>query len=105
MNGSYILTKAKADMILGTGYFCAGLIAISLRSAPVLLMLPIGLAAVCWAGYSLLTGKGYYKGCPPGGFDRVEDPFSFWAPTIIIFSVGLFAILVSLGIISFPPRP
>ena len=64
----------------------------------------LGLAAVAWAGYSWMTGKGYYKGCPPGGFDRTRDPFNFWAPTIIIFAVGVFAILVSLGLISLPPR-
>lgn len=68
-----------------------------------LLMLPLGLAAMGWAGYSLMTGKGYYKGCPPGGFDRYEDPFSFWAPTIIIFGLGIFVILISLGVI-LPPR-
>jgi len=68
-------------------------------------MLPIGLAAVGWAGHSLMTGKGYYKGCPPGGFDRTEDPFSFWAPTIVIFCVGVFAILVALGVIPLPSRP
>jgi hypothetical protein len=63
------------------------------------ILLLMGLQAVGWAGYSLITGKGYYKGCPPGGYDRTEDPFSYWAPTVIIFAVGVFAILVSLGLI------
>ena len=44
----------------------------------------IGIASVGWAGFSLFTGKGYYRGCPPGGFDRAEHPFSFWIPTLII---------------------
>jgi len=65
-------------------------------------MLPLGLAAIGWAGYSLMMGKGYYKGCPPGGFDRYDDPFSFWAPTIIIFGLGVFLILISLGVILLP---
>lgn len=59
----------------------------------------IGLGAIAWAGYSLITGRGYYKGCPPGGFDRASDPFSFWVPTIMIFSLGIFAILSFLGVI------
>ncbi len=63
----------------------------------------IGLGAIGWSSYSLFAGKGYYKGCPPGGYDRERDPFGFWAPTIIIFCVGLFAILVSLKLI--PPHP
>jgi len=69
---------------------------------PILLL--VGLGALGWSGYSLITGKGYYKGCPPGGFDRTEDPFRFWAPTVTIFGVGLFAILTSLGLIHFPPQ-
>jgi hypothetical protein len=69
----------------------------------VLFLLPLGLAAIGWAGYSLTTGKGYYKGCPPGGFDRTRDPFSFWAPTITIFCVGVFVILISTGLIPLPP--
>jgi hypothetical protein len=69
-----------------------------------LILIPFGLAAIGWAGYSLVTGKGYYKGCPPCGFDRDENPFSFWAPTIIIFSIGVFVILISLGVIPLPSR-
>jgi hypothetical protein len=68
-----------------------------------LILLPLGLVAVGWAGYSLMTGKGHYKGCPPGGFDRYEDPFSFWAPTIVILGVGVFVILISMGVIPLPP--
>jgi hypothetical protein len=64
----------------------------------------MGLAAIAWGGHSLITGKGYYKGCPPGGFDRTLDPFSFWAPTIIILGIGVCAVLVSLGMIPLPPR-
>jgi hypothetical protein len=68
------------------------------------LLLLLGLAAVCWASYSLFTGKGHYKGCPPGGFDRIRDPFGFWVPTIIIFALGVFAILGYFGVIPFSPR-
>jgi hypothetical protein len=68
------------------------------------MILPLGLAAIGWAGYSLCTGKGYYKGCPPGGYDRTTDPFSFWAPTIIILAIGIFTVLISLGVISWPHR-
>lgn len=67
-------------------------------------LLLMGLGAVAWAGYSLITRKGYYKGCPPGGFDRTGDPFNFWAPTIIIFGIGVCAILVYLGVIPLPQR-
>jgi hypothetical protein len=38
----------------------------------------LGIVTIGWAGFSLLTGKGYYKGCPPGGYDRAEHPFTFW---------------------------
>ena len=71
------------------------------KSVPFLLL---GLAAVSWAGYSLITGRGYYKGCPPGGFDRTNDPFNFWAPTIIILGIGVCMILIFLGIIPLPLR-
>ena len=64
----------------------------------------LGLAAIGWAGYSLVTGKGYYKGCPPGGYDRTLNPFSFWAPTVIILAIGVFMVLISLGAISLPHR-
>ena len=66
--------------------------------------LMLGLVVISWAGYSLLTGKGYYKGCPPGGFDRNTDPFSFWLPTIMILAIGIFIVLISLGVISLPHR-
>jgi hypothetical protein len=69
-----------------------------------MLFLLIGLAALAWSGYSLITGKGHYKGCPPGGYDRVRDPFGFWAPTLIIMACGVFMILVFLGVIPVPPR-
>jgi hypothetical protein len=64
----------------------------------------LGLAAIGWAGVSLVTGKGYYRGCPPGGFDRVEDPFSFWLPTLIILGIGVLMILTFLGVIHVPSR-
>jgi hypothetical protein len=64
----------------------------------------LGLLAITWAGFSLTTGKGYYKGCPPGGFDRADDPFKFWAPTIIILGIGICMILIFLEVISPPPR-
>ena len=68
-----------------------------------MLFLLIGLAAIIWAGYSLVTGKGYYKGCPPGGFDRVENPFSFWIPTLILV-LGVCMILIFFGVIPLPAR-
>ncbi len=67
-----------------------------------MLFLLLGLAAVAWAGHSLITGKGYYKGCPPGGFDRDNDPFSYWAPTIIILVCGISLFLIFLGVIPLP---
>ena len=71
-----------------------------------MLFLLLGLAAVGWAGFGLMTGKGYYKGCPPGGFDRVKQPFNFWVPTLIILGVGIFMILIFLGVIHLQPsRP
>lgn len=69
-----------------------------------MLFLLIGLVTLGWAGYSLLTGKAYYKGCPPGGYDRAEDPLSFWLPTLIILASGVCMILIFLGVIHFPPR-
>jgi hypothetical protein len=74
------------------------------RERRLILLLLMGLAAVAWAGYSLLTGKGYYKGCPPGGFDRNDDPFSYWAPTVIILAIGVVAILAYLGVTPLPAR-
>jgi hypothetical protein len=68
------------------------------------LFLLLGLAAIGWAGFSLTTGKGYYRGCPPGGFDRAKNPFSFWLPTLIILGVGVFMILIFLGAIPLPSR-
>jgi len=68
-----------------------------------LLLLP-AFAVIAWAGYSVVTGKGYYKGCPPGGYDRTEDPFNFWAPTLIIFALGVFLILIALGFVHLHPR-
>ncbi len=68
-----------------------------------MIFLLLGLAAVAWAGHSLITGKGYYRGCPPGGFDRSSDPFNYWTPTIIILVIGVALILNFLGVISLPP--
>ena len=65
----------------------------------------IGIAAVAWAGVSLVTGKGYYKGCPPGGYDRAADPFSYWVPTMIILTAGVCMILIFLGWIPLPSHP
>ena len=64
----------------------------------------LGLAFIGWAGYSLFTGKGYYRGCPPGGFDRATDPFNFWVGTIFILALGILVVLGSLGVISLPTR-
>ncbi|HEY1462237.1 MAG TPA: hypothetical protein VGF44_02335 [Terriglobales bacterium] len=70
-----------------------------------MLLLLLGVAALAWSGYSVATGKGYYKGCPPGGYDRDEDPFNFWTPTIVIFALGIFVLLTFFGVIQFPHRP
>jgi hypothetical protein len=64
----------------------------------------IGLVTLAWAGFGLITGKGYYKGCPPGGYDRAADPFNFWAPTLIILAIGVWMILIFLGVIPPPAR-
>ena len=64
-----------------------------------MLFLLMGIAALGWAGYSLVTGKGHYKGCPPGGYDRGENPWNYWAPTIVILGIGVFLILVFLEVI------
>jgi hypothetical protein len=68
------------------------------------IFLLLGLATLSWAGYSLITGKGYYKGCPPGGYDRVTNPFSYWIPTAVIFAIGIFTLLIFFGVIHFPAR-
>ena len=62
----------------------------------------LGLAFIGWAGYSIFTGKGYYKGCPPGGYDRTTDPLGFWPYTIIILAIGILLVFNSLGVISLP---
>lgn len=69
-----------------------------------IVILLLGLGAMAWAGYSLVTGKGNYKGCPPGGYDRDEDPFNYWAPTIVLLCIGIFAVLVFFGVIPLPAR-
>jgi hypothetical protein len=66
--------------------------------------LVLGLISVAWAGFSLISGKGYYKGCPPGGYDRSEHPFNFWAPTIILLAIGVGMILIFLRAIPLPSR-
>jgi purine-cytosine permease-like protein len=65
----------------------------------------LGLVSIGWAGYSLVTGKGYYKGCPPGGYDRSEHPLNYWAPTLIILAIGICMLLVFFGLIHLPTRP
>jgi hypothetical protein len=67
------------------------------------LSLLAGFACIGWAGYSIFKGKGYYRGCPPGGYDRTTDPLGFWPYTIIIFTIGILFVLNSLGVISLPP--
>jgi len=64
----------------------------------------LGIAAIGWAGFSLVTGKGHYKGCPAGGFDRVNDPFGFWAPTLILLVIGICMLLIFFGVIPLPQR-
>ncbi|HTV58164.1 MAG TPA: hypothetical protein VMJ93_04765 [Verrucomicrobiae bacterium] len=67
-----------------------------------MIFLLLALVPLSWAGYTLVTGKGYYKGCPPGGYDRSENPFNYWAPTIILLALGVFLLLVSLRAIRLP---
>ena len=62
----------------------------------------IGLVTIAWASFSLVTGKGYYKGCPPGGYDRAEQPFNYWTPTIILLGIGICMMLIFLGVIPLP---
>jgi hypothetical protein len=69
-----------------------------------MIFLVLGLAALVWAGFSLVTDRGYYKGCPPGGFKREEQPINFWAPTVVLLAIGVFLIFVSLHIIPLPRR-
>jgi hypothetical protein len=69
-----------------------------------MLFLRLGIASLSWAGFSLATGKGYYKGCPPGGFDRDSNPLQFWAPILIIVAVGTWMILIFLGVAPVPPH-
>jgi hypothetical protein len=64
----------------------------------------LGIVTIAWAGFSLTTGRGYYKGCPPGGFDRAKNPINFWAPTIIVLGIGVCMILIFLGVIPLPSR-
>jgi purine-cytosine permease-like protein len=71
------------------------------RPVPFLLL---GIVTIGWAGFSLITGKGHYKGCPPGGYDRAEHPFNFWIPTMIILGIGVCMILIFLGLIRLPSR-
>jgi hypothetical protein len=67
------------------------------------LFLLIGLVTLGWSGFSLVTGRGYYKGCPPGGYDRAEDPVNFWLPTIVILGIGICMMLIFVGVIHLPP--
>jgi hypothetical protein len=62
----------------------------------------LGIIAIAWAAFSLITGKGRYKGCPPGGFDRAEHPLNFWVPTLILLAIGVCMILIFLGLIPLP---
>ena len=71
------------------------------RTVPFLLL---GIVAIGWAGFSLISGRGYYKGCPPGGYDRGEHPFYFWVPTMILLGIGVCMILIFLGVIPLPSR-
>jgi purine-cytosine permease-like protein len=71
------------------------------RTVPFLLL---GIVAIGWAGFSLISGKGYYKGCPPGGYDRAGNPFNFWIPTMIILGIGVCMILIFLGVLRLPSR-
>jgi hypothetical protein len=73
-----------------------------LRPPYTFLFLLAGLACIGWAGYSVFTGKGYYRGCPPGGYDRTSDPLGFWPYTLIILAIGISLVLNSLGVISLP---
>jgi len=68
------------------------------------LFLLIGLAFMGWAGCNIYTGRGYYRGCPPGGYRRTEDPFNFWLGTLFILAGGIFLILGAVGVIDLPSR-
>ncbi len=63
------------------------------------MLLLLGIAALAWSGFSLMTGKGYYRGCPPGGYDRRENPFNYWLPTIMIALLGTWLVLGSFGML------
>ena len=69
------------------------------------MIMVLGFGCLLWALVSIVTGKGWYKGCPPGGFDRDEQPWSFWVPTICIICLGVFSILLGKGMINMTPTP
>ena len=69
------------------------------------MIMVVGVGCLLWAAISIVTGKGWYKGCPPGGFDRNEQPWSFWLPTICIVCLGIFSILLAKGFINMTPPP
>ena len=62
------------------------------------MLLLLGIAAMGWSAFSLITGKGYYRGCPPGGYDRQSNPYNFWIPTLFIALLGMWLVLGSFGI-------
>jgi len=67
-------------------------------------LLFLGIAAIGWAVFSLVPGKGRYIGCPSGGLDRVKDPFGFWAPTLILLCIGICLLLIFFAVIPLPSR-
>lgn len=66
--------------------------------------LRIGLVALVWAGEGLLRGKGYCQGGPAGGYPRLEDPFNFWLPTLLLLGIRVCMILILLGVMHLPSR-
>jgi len=64
-----------------------------------MLLLVLASVSLIWVGYSLITGKGYYIWASAEGFDRNENPFGFWFPTIIILVCALGMLLLAFGFI------
>ena len=64
-----------------------------------MLYLLIGISAIAWATYSLMTGKAHYIWAPPEGHDRRASPVYFWAPTIVLYMCGAYLVLLGLGFV------
>jgi hypothetical protein len=64
-----------------------------------MLFLLVGISAIAWATYSVVTGKVHYVWAPPEGYDRDASPFSFWAPTVVLYICGAYLVLLGLGVV------